>query len=95
MTRMQRADEPMFTLRLEEGGRWTDLTFGPAHRKEGGYSYASPGEFRLRSAEGGDLHTLVHMPAQGDEKERLVEQLPQEELYRAQVCYRYDGPLAQ
>lgn len=96
MTRMQRSDEPMFTLALKPGGVWTDLTFGPAHRKDGRYTWsAGDSALSLRSANGSDLYTLVHTPAAGDEKERLIERVPEEDLYRAQVCYRYDGPLTE
>lgn len=94
MTRMQRMEDPMFTFRLEPNGRWTELTFGPAHRKEASYTHRE-GLLRLESPSGGALYTFSHVPAAADAKERLVEKVPEEDLYKAQVCYRYEGSLAQ
>jgi hypothetical protein len=89
MTRMQSTYEPMFTFNLKPRNTWTDLTFGPAQAKDARYTYnPATGTLRLTSAAGNPLYTLVWNAGE-DKRERLVEQVPEEELYRAQVCYRY------
>ncbi|MBW3637266.1 MAG: hypothetical protein KY445_12520 [Armatimonadetes bacterium] len=90
MTRMQRADEPMFTFTLKPKGVWTDLTFGEKYAKNAKYRYdAKSGTLVLLSAAGNPLYRLVWTAANQGEKERLVEKVKAEELYRAMVCYRY------
>ncbi len=89
MTRVQSTYEPMFTFDLKPRNTWTDLTFGPAQAKDARYTYnPATGTLRLTSAAGNPLYTLVWNAGE-DKRERLVEQVPEEELYRAQVCYRY------
>lgn len=90
MTRMQRADEPMFTFTLKPKGVWTDLTFGEKYAKNAKYRYdAKSGTLVLLSAAGNPLYRLVWTAASQGKKERLVEKVKAEELYRAMVCYRY------
>jgi hypothetical protein len=90
MTRMQSTYELMFTFDLKPRNTWTDLTFGPAQAKDARYTYnPATGTLRLTTAAGNPLYTLVWNAGEDNKKERLVEQVPEEELYRAQVCYRY------
>ncbi len=90
LTRMQRYDEPLFTFTLKPQGAWTDLTFGEKHAKNAKYKYDSKtGILTLFSTKGSVLYKLVWHPAKDKEKERLVEQVKVEDLYKAMVCYRY------
>ena len=69
---------------------WTDMTFGEAHAANAKYKYdAKKIEITLFSTKGSKLYTFKIEPATGTQKERMVEQLPANEAYRAMVCYRY------
>lgn len=82
--------DPMFTFTIQDEGKWTDISFGREKAIESNYQYSEEDStLSLYSAKGSKLHTFKLEPATKDQKEKLVEQLPQKETYRALVCYRY------
>lgn len=91
MTRQQTLYEPMFTFTLQANGIWTDLTWGEKGKKQGRYSYdPAAGKLTLYSASKGDVvYTFVWRAASAGQKERLVQDVDEKQLYRAMVCYRY------
>jgi len=82
--------DPMFTLNIKPKGVWTDLTFGEARAVSAKYKYDNTKQvLTLYTSNGGKLYTFKIEPATSTQKERLVEQTPAKEYYRAMVCYRY------
>lgn len=85
------AYDPMFTMEINNNGTWTDLTFGEAKAIEAKYQYDPATEtITLFTAKGSELYKMKLEPATNSQKERLVEQTPANEYYKAMVCYRYD-----
>jgi hypothetical protein len=41
------------------------------------------------TSKGGELYKMKLEPATDSQKERLAEEIPANEYYRAMVCYRY------
>lgn len=81
--------DPMFTCQIEPGGTWTDLTFGEAKAVKSKYEFdKNAGTITLFTAAGNKLYTFKLEPAANGQKERLIEQLPANETYRAMICYR-------
>lgn len=90
MTYGSSAYDPMFTMELKPNGSWRDLTFGQAKAINCKYKYDQKTKtLTLVSAKGSVLYKMKLEPATGSQKERLVEQTPANEYYRALVCYRY------
>lgn len=90
MSRQQRADDLMFTFTLRNQGVWTNLTFRPRSLQDARYAYnAGTGVLRLNTPAGTSGLQFEYIPAGAGSKERLAEILPETELYRAQVCYRF------
>lgn len=89
LTRQQAANELMFTFRLNSATSWTDLTFGTAKTTTSRASYnVGSGVLRLNTTQGARRYDFEYLPAGNGQKERLVERVTQQDLYRAQVCYR-------
>jgi hypothetical protein len=83
--------DPMFTFTIKPDGVWTDLTFGEAKAVDGKYTYdAGNKALTLITQAGNPLYTFKLEPATASQKERLVEQLPANETYRAMICYHYE-----
>jgi hypothetical protein len=82
--------DPMFTFTIKPNGVWTDLTFGEAKAINGKYKFnAKTKVLTLFSKAGNKLYDFKLEAATASQKERLVEQLPANETYRALVCYHY------
>lgn len=82
--------DPMFTFTIKPNGIWTDLTFGEAKAINGKYKFnAKTQVLTLFSKAGSKLYEFKMEPATASQKERLVEQLPANETYKAMVCYHY------
>jgi len=82
--------DPMFTFTIKPNGVWTDLTFGEAKAINGKYKFNTKTKvLTLYSKAGNKLYDFKIEPATASQKERLVEQLPVNETYRAMVCYQY------
>ena len=90
MTYGSGAYDPMFTMELNANGTWRDLTFGSAKAIKAKYTYNSKTKLlTLFTAKGSELYKMKLEPATASQKERLVEQRPSNESYKAMVCYRY------
>ncbi|HEX8333097.1 MAG TPA: hypothetical protein VF622_10765 [Segetibacter sp.] len=90
MTYGSGAYDPMFTINIKPKGVWTDLTFGETRSINAKYTFdTKKQELTLFTAKGSKLYTFKIEPATATQKERLVEQTPAKEYYRAMVCYRY------
>ena len=88
MTYGSGAYDPMFTFVISTNGTWTDLTFGEAKAIKSKYIFdKKTNAIILYTAKGSKLYTFKWQPASKDQKERLIEQLPANESYRAMVCY--------
>lgn len=88
MTYGSGAYDPMFTFSISTNGTWTDLTFGEAKAIKSKYSFDNKAKaITLFTSKGSRLYTFKLQPASKDHKERLIEQLPANENYRAMVCY--------
>ena len=82
--------DPMFTFTVKPNGIWTDLTFGEAKAINGKYKFNTKTKvLTLFSKAGNKLYDFKLEAATASQKERLVEQLPANETYRAMVCYHY------
>lgn len=80
--------DPMFTFTISSNGTWTDLTFGEAKAIKSKYSFDKKTQtITLFTSKGSKLYTFKLQPASKDQKERLIEQLPANETYRAMICY--------
>ncbi len=91
MTYGSGAYDPMFTMEVLPDGKWSNLTFGEAKAVEAKYVYdAESGVITLFTTEGSELYKMKLEPATSTQKERLVEQRPSNESYKAMVCYRYE-----
>lgn len=85
------AYDPMFTIDIKANGIWRDLTFGEAKAINAKYSYNTKTKvLTLFTAKGSELYKMKLESANDKQKERLVEQTPANEYYRAMVCYRYE-----
>ncbi|MEJ7611423.1 MAG: hypothetical protein WKF88_09640 [Ferruginibacter sp.] len=89
MTYGSGAYDPMFTCQIKANGTWTDLSFGEAKALTGKCIADNKKKtITLFTAKGSKLYTFTIEAATKNQKERLVEQLPATESYRAMVCYR-------
>jgi hypothetical protein len=83
--------EPMFTIIIKDDGSWTNMTFGEAHKTEGRYRLDAKNQaLTLLTPDGNDLYVFKHEPVSEKHKERLIEQRPSNESYKAMVCYRHE-----
>lgn len=83
--------DPMLTFTINPKGTWTDLTFGEARKVNGKYTFDKVKKvMTLFSAKGSKLYSFKWVAATPEQKERLIEQLPNDETYRAMVCYRLE-----
>jgi len=82
--------DPMFTFTIKPNGTWTDLTFGEAKAIIAKYKFNNKTKvLTLYSKAGSKLYDFKMESATASQKERLVEQLPANETYKAMVCYHY------
>jgi hypothetical protein len=89
MTYGSGAYDPMFTCIIKPNGIWTDVTFGEARAIKSTYKFdKKTNTITLYTAKGSKLYIFKLEPNSINSKERLVEQLPANEMYRAMICYR-------
>lgn len=80
----------MFTFIIKPNGVWADLTFGEAKAIDGKYKFDNKTKvITIYSKAGNTLFNFKLEAATATSKDRLVDQLPTTETYKAMVCYRY------